>query len=145
MANSMRSKYGGLTSNFAAAIEQFQIDALEAIDQGIRDIVVQVGESVINLSPVDTGRFKSNWILTLGAPAAHSNISTDKDGDETIAKLIAAVNKMEPGDVAYIVNNLVYAVPLEYGHSQKAPTGMVRRTLAEFQRIVEDVIRANKV
>jgi hypothetical protein len=43
------------------------------------------------------------------------------------------------------VNNLPYAVPLEYGHSKQAPGGMVRITLARFQQIVDEAIRNNQV
>jgi hypothetical protein len=145
MANHMKSRYGGKQGGFAAQLVQFQADALAAIDQSVQDIVIQIGESLINLSPVDTGRFKGNWKFTVGAPALYSTPTTDKEGDETIAALVAAVNQMEAGQVAYIVNNLVYAIPLEYGHSQQAPGGMVRITLARFQQIVDDVIRAHQL
>ncbi len=141
----MTARYGDKSGDFEAQLEDFRELAMAAIEQTIQDIVIQVGESLINLSPVDTGRFKANWQFTIGAPANSSLIATDKEGDETIAKLIAAVNALEPGQVAYIVNTLIYAVPLEYGHSQQAPLGMVRRTIAEFERIVADAIAANQV
>ncbi|WP_256203847.1 MULTISPECIES: hypothetical protein [unclassified Pseudomonas] len=43
------------------------------------------------------------------------------------------------------MNNLPYAIPLEYGHSTQAPAGMVRVTLANFQHIVDEAIRNNSV
>nr|WP_288356585.1 HK97 gp10 family phage protein [uncultured Pseudomonas sp.] len=141
----MTARYGDKSGDFEAELEDFRELAMAAIEQTIQDIVIQVGESLINLSPVDTGRFKANWQFTIGAPANSSLIDTDKEGEVTIAKLLAAVNALEPGQVAYIVNTLIYAVPLEYGHSQQAPLGMVRRTIAEFERIVADAIAANQV
>ena len=50
-----------------------------------------------------------------------------------------------PGQMAYIINNLPYAIPLEFGHSTQAPGGMVRVTVARFQRIVLEAIRNNQV
>ncbi|WP_347883228.1 HK97 gp10 family phage protein [Pseudomonas aestiva] len=139
----MTARYGDKSGDFEAELEDFRELAMAAIEQTIQDIVIQIGESLINLSPVDTGRFKANWQFTIGAPANSSLIATDKEGDETIAKLIAAVNALEPGQVAYIVNTLIYAIPLEYGHSQMAPNGMVRLTIAEFDRIVAEAVARN--
>ncbi|WP_338546874.1 HK97 gp10 family phage protein [Pseudomonas benzopyrenica] len=141
----MTARYGDLSGDFEADLDQFRLQALAAIEQTIQDIVIQIGESLINLSPVDTGRFKGNWQFTIGSPADSSLITTDPEGDATIAKLVAAVNALEPGQVAYIVNTLVYGIPLEYGHSQQAPLGMVRRTVAEFERIVADVVAGRAV
>ena len=141
----MTARYGDKSGDFEAQLEDFRELAMAAIEQTIQDIVIQIGESLINLSPVDTGRFKANWQFTIGAPANSSLIATDKEGDATIAKLIAAVNALEPGQVAYIVNTLIYAIPLEYGHSQKAPNGMVRLTIAEFERIVAEAVARNTV
>jgi nitroimidazol reductase NimA-like FMN-containing flavoprotein (pyridoxamine 5'-phosphate oxidase superfamily) len=55
------------------------------------------------------------------------------------------VQSLTIGQTAYLVNNLPYAVPLEYGHSKQAPGGMVRITLARFQQVVDEAIRNNQV
>lgn len=141
----MAARYGDLSGDFEADLDEFRLQALAAIEQTIQDIVIQIGESLINLSPVDTGLFRANWQFTIGSPANSSLITTDKEGDATIAKLIAAANALEPGQVAYIVNTLIYAIPLEYGHSQMAPSGMVRLTIAEFERIVAEAAARNTV
>lgn len=141
----MTARYGGLEGDFVAQLEDFQLQALAAIEQTLRDVVIQIGESLINLSPVDTGRFKANWQLTIGTPANSSLITTDKEGDDTIARLVAAANALEPGQVAYLVNTLVYGIPLEYGHSQKAPHGMVRITIEQFQQMVKEAAEAHQV
>lgn len=142
----MTSRYGGLKGGFAESLASFAEQTKEAIDDVFREVVIEIGTSVIRLSPVDTGRFKGNWQFTVGAPSNQSLDTFDKSGHETIAALVAEVSKLEAGQVAYIVNNLVYAIPLEYGHSQKkAPAGMVQITLARFQQIVEEAIRNSQV
>jgi len=145
MANHMTSRYGGQQGGFAESLAAFAEQTKEAIDDVFREVVIEIGTSVIRLSPVDTGRFKGNWQFTVGAPSNQSIDTFDKAGHETIATLVAGVRKLEAGRVAYIVNNLVYGVPLEYGHSDQAPAGMVQITLARFQQIVEDAIRNNQV
>lgn len=145
MANHMTSRYCGQQGGFAESLAAFAEQAKEAIDDVFREVVIEIGTSVIRLSPVDTGRFKGNWQFTVGAPSNQSIDTVDKGGHETIANLVAQVSSLEAGQVAYIVNNLVYGVPLEYGHSDQAPAGMVQITLARFQQIVEEAIRNNEV
>ncbi len=145
MANHMTSRYGGQQGSFAESLAAFAEQTKEAIDDVFREVVIEIGTSVIRLSPVDTGRFKGNWQFTVGAPSNQSVDTFDRAGHETIAALVAEVSRLEAGQVAYIVNNLVYGVPLEYGHSDQAPAGMVQITLARFQQIVEEAIRNNQV
>ncbi len=145
MANHMTSRYGGQQGSFAESLAAFAEQTKEAIDDVFREVVIEIGTSVIRLSPVDTGRFKGNWQFTVGAPSNQSLDTVDKSGHETIAELVAQASNLEAGQVAYIVNNLVYGVPLEYGHSDQAPAGMVQITLARFQQIVLEAIRNSQV
>ncbi|WP_244998609.1 HK97 gp10 family phage protein [Pseudomonas viridiflava] len=141
MANHMTSRYGGQQGSFAESLAAFAENTKAVIDEVFRSVVIEIGTSVVILSPVDTGRFKGNWQLTIDQPSLQSLDRYDKAGHETIAELVAQANQLEAGQVAYIVNNLVYGIPLEYGHSDQAPAGMVQITLARFQQIVEEAIR----
>lgn len=141
MANHMTSRYGGQQGGFAESLTAFAESTKSVIDEVFRSVVIEIGTSVVILSPVDTGRFKGNWQLTIDQPSLQSLDRYDKAGHETIAELVAQANQLEAGQVAYIVNNLIYGVPLEYGHSDQAPAGMVQITLARFQQIVEEAIR----
>lgn len=91
------------------------------------------------------GRFRGNWQFSIGTPAEGELDQVDPAGGVTLAKLRLQVEQLTIGQTAYIVNNLPYAVPLEYGHSKQAPGGMVRITLARFQQIVDEAIRNNQV
>jgi len=141
--DTMRARFGGLSGTFSAQLGQFAEQTKEKMDIVFQDIVIEIGESVIRLSPVDTGRFKGNWQMTIDQPSNKSLINYDKDGAQTIAQLVNDANRLEAGQKAFIVNNLRYAIPLEFGHSQQAPSGMVRVTLARFQQIVAEAVRAN--
>ena len=65
MANHMTSRYGGQQGSFAESLAAFAEQAKEAIDDVFRDVVIEIGTSIIRLSPVDTGRFKGNWHLSI--------------------------------------------------------------------------------
>lgn len=91
------------------------------------------------------GRFRGNWQFTIGTPASGEVDAIDPAGAETLSKIIAGVGNLEAGEVAYIVNNLPYAIPLEHGHSHlQAPNGMVRVTVERFQSIVSEVVERRK-
>ena len=74
------------------------------------------------------GRFRGNWQFSIDSPATEELDRIDPSGSEAIAALLTQVQALTIGQTAYIVNNLPYAVPLEYGHSTQAPKGMVRVT-----------------
>ncbi|WP_281211794.1 hypothetical protein [Pseudomonas fulva] len=218
----MTQRYGGLEGGFAESIRAFAEQAQEALDATFREIVIEIGSSVIRMSPVGNpeiwaanlahreartaeadrydakvaarneainqnasnftksgnlrrgvryakpltkterdqnfyvnglvsgqgyvgGRFRGNWQFSIDSPATEELDRIDPSGSETIAALLSQVQALTIGQTAYVVNNLPYAIPLEYGHSTQAPAGMVRVTLANFQRIVDEAIRNNSV
>ncbi|HAB02451.1 MAG TPA: hypothetical protein DCE25_05790 [Pseudomonas sp.] len=218
----MTQRYGGLEGGFAESIRAFAEQAEQALDATFREIVIEIGSSVIRMSPVGNpeiwaanvahraantraadaydfkvavrntlinlnesnftkagklrkgvkyakpltktereqnfsvnglvagqgyvgGRFRGNWQFSIDSPATEELDRIDPSGSEAITALITQVQALTIGQTAYIVNNLAYAVPLEYGHSTQAPAGMVRVTLANFQRIVDEAIRNNSL
>lgn len=216
------SKYTGLNGSFAENIRQFAEQAQAGLDTTFREIVIEIGSSVIRMSPVGNpeiwaanvvhrqtntaaadaydfnvavrntvinltdsnftkagklkrgvkyakpltkterdqnynvnglvagksyvgGRFRGNWQFSIDTPADGVLDQIDPSGNVSIAVLRTQVQSLTIGQTAYLVNNLPYAVPLEYGHSKQAPGGMVRITLARFQQIVDEAIRNNQV
>ncbi|MCY7264297.1 hypothetical protein [Pseudomonas protegens] len=216
------NRYAGRNGSFAENIRQFAEQALAGIDATFREIVIEIGSSVIRMSPVSNpeiwaanvahratntraaddydfkvsvrntlinldesnftkagklrrgvkyakpltkterdqnfnvnglvagkgyvgGRFRGNWQFSIDTPAEGLLDQVDPAGGVTLAKLRLQFGQLTAGQTAYIVNNLPYAVPLEYGHSKQAPGGMVRITLARFQQIVDEAIRNNQV
>lgn len=218
----MTQRYGVRDGGFAESIRAFAEQAQQALDATFREIVIEIGSSVIRMSPVGNpeiwaanvanreartaeadrydakvaarneaisqnpsnftksgnlkrgvryakpltkterdqnffvnglltgqgyigGRFRGNWQFSIDSPATSELDRIDPSGNEAISALLNQVQALTIGQTAYIVNNLPYALPLEYGHSTQAPGGMVRVTLANFQRIVDEAIRSNRV
>ncbi|WP_238591839.1 HK97 gp10 family phage protein [Pseudomonas abietaniphila] len=137
----MTSRYSGLNGSFAETLQQFRDQTLENMDEIFRKTVIQIGTSVIRLSPVDTGRFVGNWQFTIDQPASGTLENYDKEKHETIARFISEVQALTFGQTAYLVNNLPYAIPLEYQHSSQAPAGMVGITLELFDQFVREAVR----
>ena len=216
------AKYSGMNGSFAAQIAKFAAKANEAIDASLREIIIEIGSSVIRMSPVGNpeiwaanvahrekntreaddydfkvaarntvinltesnftksgklkkgvkyakpltkaervqnfnvnrlvagqgyvgGRFRGNWMFSIGSPDTSTTEEVDPSGSKSTARIVNGAIEFKAGDTAYITNSLPYAIPLEYGHSQQAPGGMVRITLTRFQQIVLEAIRNNQV
>jgi hypothetical protein len=101
-------------------VNQFKKD----YDEHTRKTALLVWRGVILRSPVDTGRFRSNWQIGTGAMPSGTT-------DNTGGPMSFNVGGDLMGKTVYIVNNLPYARRLEEGWSDQAPHGMVAITLAE--------------
>ncbi|HDS0956557.1 hypothetical protein PshuTeo2_36160 [Pseudomonas hunanensis] len=104
-------------SLFAGVVE-------EQLSQRVRVIAIALLNEIVLRSPVDTGRFRGNNIVSVGAPVYTSTANADKSGGETIQRGLSVMTGLEPYTQVFIQNNLPYAVPLEDGHSQQAPAGI---------------------
>ncbi len=212
----------GQSGSFALSLAEFAAQASEAIDASLREVIIEIGSSIIRMSPVGNpeiwaanvahreansraaddydfkvavrntlinlnesnftkagnlkrgvkyakpltkterdqnfnvngliagrdyvgGRFRANWNFSIGSVDNSFRIHPDPTGTEATARLVAGVIEFKAGQTAFIVNNLPYAIPLEFGHSTQAPGGMVRVTVARFQQIVLEAIRNNQV
>ncbi|ASN68686.1 hypothetical protein 3S11_8 [uncultured Caudovirales phage] len=146
------------SNTFSLAIREWAEKAGEALDDTCRAIVIEVGSSLVRMSPVDSGRFRGNWQFNIDKPASGVLETQDPDGNETIQKLVAEANTFSAGQVAYIINNLPYGPLLEFGgyngptekvnergFSRKAPEGFVRITQARFQKIVREAAAEHRV
>lgn len=111
--------------------------------------LMRIGGAIVAKSPVDTGRFKNNWMAAYGAPDVSTTNSFAKTelGEgrgAVVGRLKAKLDLLDTGQFFYFTNSLPYAERLEYGWSQQAPGGMVRLSVASWQSIVEDEIRKAK-
>lgn len=128
----MSNENAKAANEFALAIDK----AWAAKGQDILDLTVEISlqalRGLVQMSPVDTGRFRGNWITSVGttdptvfeAARAPSVPITEADTK------LGALNKVP--DVVYLQNNLPYANRLENGYSKQAPQGMVGVTMANI-------------
>lgn len=105
---------------------------------------------VVMRTPVDTGRARGNWQVSLDQPVDGELEGVDQSGSRTIengAKVIQGagqqrnaagqfLSSVDPSAfrVIWISNNVAYIQLLESGSSKQAPSGMVRRTIEELRK-----------
>ncbi|MDO8800050.1 HK97 gp10 family phage protein [Phenylobacterium sp.] len=129
-----------MAGQFEMALSQFAQKAGERADAAVREVVLEVGARLIARSPVDTGRFRSNWHYSVDAPRSVITAST---GERAVTG-VEAMPRDASGRIHYIQNNLPYAMALERGHSKQAPNGMVGLTVLEFSGIVDDALSVTR-
>lgn len=117
---------------FELQIAKFVEKAQGNIELVLRKVSFQVFSQVVVMSPVDEGRFKSSWLVSVNAVPTGDPGTIDKSGAPSFARINAAVLQMKAGDFITMTSNLEYSRPLEYGHSKQAPAGMVRLTVSQW-------------
>lgn len=92
-----------------------------------KEIAIQALADLQTLSPVDTGRYRGAHDLTISEPSTVAPVSVRKEEEAIIeaqSRLGAFRTIPQNGVDIYIGNNLVYAWPIENGHSGQAPQGV---------------------
>lgn len=126
---------------FEIGLRKFAEKTELKINDVVRKIGLEVYSSVVMRSPVDTGRFRGNWNLSLAGFDPSVSELTDKEGAASIANATVSIAAYNGGSI-YISNNLPYAQRLEDGWSKQAPVGMLRITAVEFQDMVNKVVNS---
>lgn len=122
----------------------------------VRRCATVVIEELAVRTPIDSGRAKSNWIVTLNSPTIariephHFGVlgSTAPQTIKTVqARAAIVINRFKIGDTVIIQNNLDYIVDLEKGSSKQSPAGFIHQSLARIPLVVQgtQILRYNGV
>jgi hypothetical protein len=127
--------------SFADDLAKYCKAAGDKVEQVVRSSALELQAGMIGRSPVDTGRFKSNWQCGIGG------INTDTSAEpksDALGRTQVVLETWKPGQTIFLSNNLPYAKRLESGWSQQAPSGMVRLTVQDFAQAVKRAVEATK-
>lgn len=135
-------------ANFGNQIREFSIDFSNLSDEVYRSTVISFFGQIIFASPVDTGRFRSNWFVTESAPSTRTRLSA-LSVNQVTRDVERKVNGAIHARVFWLTNNLSYAEIIEFGgyrdgpktingFSRQAPQGVVRTTARRFSRIFNE-------
>lgn len=165
-----QTRTGG--GQFSATVRKFADKAQARLDLVVKKVLFDMSARLVEMSPVGNrelwavnidrrarglqgllpkgyvgGRFRANWQYgdgqmpegTIGDPKGTSW----PQAAAVTGKLAAQIaNTARFGGTYWLVNNLPYSIPLEYGWSKQAPNGMVRITAQEFKRYVDNAVRS---
>jgi hypothetical protein len=116
-----------------------------------RKVALELQAKVIEKSPVDTGRLRGNWNVSLNLLDT-TEYSADISGGTAISRGIGELFSFKVGDSIYITNNMPYVAKLEFGlygegektaggYSKQAPQGFVRITYKDVINDIENILR----
>jgi len=103
-------------------------------DAAVRKFALLADQAVVNATPVDTGRARSNWIVNFDSPSAvvrEALAEGPAAGSAAIAEAAAKI-AVYNGDVnreIHLTNNLPYIGRLNDGYSAQAPAGFVEQAV----------------
>lgn len=123
--------------SFALDVSKFVEKAKKNPEKVMRQVSIKLFSAIIKASPVDTGRFRMNWMASGGTPAFGTTDATDKSGNAAIGNATSFVLNATDWSDFTLTNNLPYAQRLEYGWSQQAPQGFVRVNVGRFQNLID--------
>lgn len=93
------------------------------------EVIIETYAKIVEKTPVDTGRARASWGVD-SEWGQYVAAEGDPKGIEQISKI--NVDACKNKRVWWIFNNLKYIRALEFGHSDQAPNGMVRLSIAEM-------------
>lgn len=125
-------------SGWSIPLDRLAAKAGLKLDTATRKVTLDLFTSVVQKSPVDTGRFKGNWNVSQSVPNFTATQAANAARGESEAQKALS---FAAGGVVYLSNGLPYARRLEYGYSGQAPAGMVRLSVREFSSFVQKAIR----
>lgn len=120
-----------------------RVKSLEGnLNQVVRKVAMAADQAVVLGTPVDTGRARSNWIVSVGS--AHGDtISAYVPGEKGSTKSENTQAALDQGESVirnytsgrdqsiHITNNLPYIQALNDGHSEQAPANFVESAIQE--------------
>ena len=107
------------------------------------DVCLEAAEGIVDKTPVDTGFARASWSVSINEeplakpdvkrPEKWASLPPGAAKAEAVATITVPLLGTQLGDRVFLYNPVVYIIPLEHGHSQQAPLGMVGLTVTELQ------------
>ena len=136
-------------NQFASRMRLRALQVSEGVDNVGKRAALAVDQAVVLATPVDTGRARSNWIVTTGAPSGGtrgpfspgSKLGLGEVGNASaaIAEGRAVINSKAPKQAIFISNNVNYIAELNNGSSRQAPKNFVNRAVRQGAEEVRNI------
>lgn len=109
----------------------------------VRKLTLDIFGDLLRASPVDTGRFRANWVVSVSTPERRKLWAMSNIGQQMQMQLDLAARRVAQADgteVIWITNNLPYATRLNEGWSKQAPAGFVQMAVLRNVKPISDVV-----
>lgn len=110
--------------------------AVKAAEKVMRGTMFTLYSNTSRDTPVDTGRLRANWQVTLDQPATH-HVSGG-----TLSNPVPTLQSYTIDKTMHLTNNLPYAEVIENGAANREPNFMLKRALANIK---SSLVRQSKI
>jgi Flp pilus assembly protein TadD len=122
---------------FAKRMSRIAVEVEGNVEQAMKDCATAVAKSVVEGTPVDTGKARSNWLAGIDAPVSAeiephvpgiAGSTGDANAEAAIDQASAVIEtfNIAKNSSIHVTNNLPYIGALNDGHSRQAPTDFVK-------------------
>lgn len=146
-------------SKFGVQVKAWTDKTEQDIHDVVKASIVDVCSLVILRTPVDTGRARANWQPAINTETDRSinwmgndssenhdlSAPTPSDGSDYSIARVKEIAEQAVGEYYVMTNPVLYADDLEYGSSNQAPAGMLRRSSTQWEGIVLSNIKKVKL
>jgi hypothetical protein len=142
----MSDDFSRMSGGFSKLINDFALKTPKHADKVIKKAALELFSKVIMDTPVDTGRLRANWNVSIGSADESiddnaSDKSRSKSGSSTCKKAEEKLKADKTYMPIFLTNNMPYVKKIEYGGSpNKAPQGMVRLNMALYNMFLNNAI-----
>lgn len=129
---------------FAARIRLRGRQVEQGVNRIVRKVALIADRELVLETPVDTGRARSNWQVSLGSPITSQREpyapgeglgrGEGQNAAGALAQAQERIGARQPGETVYITNNVDYIGPLNDGSSAQAPAGFVQAAITRAVR-----------
>ena len=140
-----------MADSFTLDIQRFADQFEGGAEEAIRGTSISLFSAIIKSSPVDEGRFRSNWFAS-GASIDTGTTENVVPESQSISTMIDKINGLQDWSTFTLTNNLPYSEVIEFGgfrdgpntvggFSRQAPTGVLRVNVTRFNALLEQEAR----
>lgn len=110
-----------------------KVELVEDVALEIRNLGILIDQRIVLASPVDTGNFRANWLMSIGSPETRILSEQEALAANPVADAfdVALTYPKDSLPDLWLVNNLPYAARLNDGWSEQAPSKFVEREIAQ--------------
>jgi len=125
---------------FNAELERFSsVVVPKHFSTMLRWVALETFRRLIMKTPVDTGRARGSWRVSIGSPVLNESGINDRTGSYALGVGASVINRVRNMQTIWLTNSVPYIEKLEQGHSNQAPSGMVSLTMREMAVLLRTI------
>lgn len=121
--------------DFSKRIAVLAVSLEEGVHRTVRKAALAADQAIVLATPVDTGRARANWVVSINAPASgerpmpSSPAAGASEALEQGREVVGRYGTNSSHSAIHITNNLPYIGRLNAGSSAQAPAGFVEEAV----------------